>query len=146
MNILIDSREKHPYKFSGATCTKLDTGDYSIEGYEHLLSIDRKATVSELAGNLTEKRFAAELERMSLIKHSYLLLEFSLDDILKYPVGSDIPRSRWRYLRIKAPFIIAALTKITLSGVHVIYAGDRDNAIKIITAIFKNCEKMYGQK
>lgn len=144
--IIVDTREKQPYAFKeDFVVAKLDTGDYSIEGYENIFTVDRKATVSELAGNLTTARFKRELERMSKIKHSYLLLEFSFDDILRFPYGSDIPRKRWKYLKVKAPFIISALSTISLLyGVHVIYAGNRDNSFDILNSLLKNFRRQNG--
>lgn len=144
--IIIDSREKRPYTFETPyEVCKLDTGDYSLRGYEAVFTVDRKATVSELAGNLTTKRFKNELERMAKIPHSFLLLEFSFDDILRFPYGSDIPRKRWRYLKVKAPFIISALSTISIKyGVHVIYAGNRDNARDILLNLLKNFGRQNG--
>lgn len=142
-NIIVDSREKQPYTFKdNFIVAKLDTGDYSLEGYENVFTVDRKATVSELAGNLTTARFKKELERMKSFKHAYLLLEFSFDDILRFPYGSDIPRKRWKYLKIRPPFIISALSRISLEyGVHIIYAGNRDNARDILISLLKNLRK-----
>ena len=144
-NIIVDSREKQPYTFKdNFIVAKLDTGDYSLEGYENIFTVDRKATVSELAGNLTTARFKRELERMKSFKHAYLLLEFSFDDILRFPYGSDIPRKRWKYLKVRPPFIISALTRISLEyGVHIIYGGNRDNARDILTSLLKNFGKLY---
>mgnify|MGYP003403613170 CR=1 FL=1 len=141
--ILVDSREKLPYTFSTPfQVCKLDTGDYSLDGYSHIFTVDRKASVSELAGNLTQKRFKNELERMAKIPHSFLLLEFSFDDILRFPYGSDIPRKRWRYLKVKAPFIISSLSTISIHyGVQVIYAGNRDNARDILMGLFKAVQR-----
>lgn len=141
--ILVDTREKNPYVFDEETLTvKLDTGDYTLKGYEGLLAVDRKASVSELAHNLIEPRFKAELERLSQIKHSYLLLEFSLEDVVRYPVGSDIPKRRWRFIRIKPSFILSALSKITIKyGVHVILAGNRSNAKNMLDHILKHARQ-----
>lgn len=138
--ILVDSREKNPYIFKNEfhVC-KLDTGDYTLDGYPHMFAVDRKASVSELAHNLIEERFKNELERLALIPHSYLLLEFSIEDIIRYPIGSDIPKRRWRYIRIKAPFILSALTKISLKyGVHIVYGGNRPNSQLLLEHLMTN--------
>lgn len=136
---IIDTREKNPYPIENSISSKLDTGDYSLCGFEQIIAVDRKASVAELAHNLIEPRFKAELERLSKIPHSYLLLEFSLEDIVRYPIGSDIPKKKWRYIKIKAPFILAALSRITLKyGVHVIYAGNRENARYLLNLLFKH--------
>ena len=63
--VIRDTREKegHGWWFDenayciGTEKTKLDIGDYSIKDKEHILCIERKESVSELAGNCGEKRF-----------------------------------------------------------------------------------------
>jgi ERCC4-type nuclease len=46
--VLVDSREKFPFdfqsdsEFAGVEHIKLDTGDYSLKGSEHLICIERK--------------------------------------------------------------------------------------------------------
>ena len=102
-HVIKDTREKDGHGWwydenaycSGTTKAKVDIGDYAIEGMEHLLCIERKESVSELAGNCSEKRFFKELERMGTFPHSFLILEFSWADIERYPEGSSVPRSKW---------------------------------------------------
>jgi ERCC4-type nuclease len=76
--IIIDTREQHPWAFDNHVTAKrkLDTGDYSIEGLEDLLCIERKKSASEFANNIVESRFKDLIFRMSNIKYSFLLLEF----------------------------------------------------------------------
>lgn len=140
MVIIIDTREKTPLDFHAVetTVAKLDTGDYSLAGFEDQICIERKSSISELWGNIVEKRFWAELERMQQFKHRFLLLEFNFDDILRFPIGSDIPRRRWRYLRVKPPFVIKRLAEIQVDyNVPVIFAGSRENAAQIVLAILR---------
>lgn len=87
--------------------TKLDTGDYSIEGYEHLITIDRKATSGELYLNFGAGvgRFNDELARMALIPNSFFICSFPANDIITFPVNSGIPKSRWSKLRMRGPYL-----------------------------------------
>ncbi len=64
-NIIVDTREQQPWNFKtyGTVSQKLDTGDYSIEGLENLVAIERKKSVNEFATNITEKRFKDWVER-----------------------------------------------------------------------------------
>lgn len=67
---------KRPPNCDGTVCRKLDTGDYSLTGYEDILSIERKYGFSELWANLSERnRIEKEMERMSSIKHAYIIIE-----------------------------------------------------------------------
>ena len=85
--VIVDSREQYAWDFTfydkcdGIISTKLDTGDYSIEGLETVLTIERKRTTAEIAMNVGKdrKRFNAELERMSKFKYKYLICEFSFE-------------------------------------------------------------------
>jgi ERCC4-type nuclease len=83
LKIIIDTREQKPWEFPGHTTAvqKLDTGDYSVEGLEDVLCIERKQNTSEFAKNIIEKRYDDWTERMSKFKYKFLLLEFSLSDV-----------------------------------------------------------------
>ena len=99
--IRIDTREQKPLIFPsyvrvhyGGTShtlklnTKsvaLPTGDYSIEGYEDIVLVERKGSSSELFKNfctIDAKRANAAFGRLSLAKHAYLLAEISPSDFL----------------------------------------------------------------
>ena len=142
-NVIIDSREQTPWDLTSVcseiddiTVRKLITGDYAIEGLEDILCFERKASVSELANNITTKRFENELIRMSKIKYSFLMLEFNVDDILQYPIGSNIPRKIWSKLRVKSEFIMSSISRMQIKyGINVVFCGDASNAALIATNI-----------
>ena len=151
MNILIDTKEKIPYTFSSfATSaefihTNVHTGDYTIKGLEDIICIERKKNVAELAGNVTQPRFIKELKRMSEIKHSFLLLEFSYFDIDIYPEGSDLPKKVRRKLKIKGPYIMSFLANIPFQyGVHIYMCGNRDYAEHTTYKLLEKAYKHYG--
>jgi len=142
--VIIDTREKTPWEFEHpcieeTISKKLDTGDYSVEGMETSLCIERKRSVQEVAINVREPRFIEELKRMQTYKHRFIICEFSVDDIVKYPLGSKIPKSRWKNIRITGAFILKCIARFqTRYNVHVIFAGDTDNAILLATNIMKD--------
>ena len=88
--VIRDTREQEGYHFgefgacAGMIDQKLDTGDYSIIGLEDKICIERKGCVEELAQNLGSKKstFLREIDRMDAFPHKYMILEFSLDDLL----------------------------------------------------------------
>lgn len=138
--IIIDTREQQPWTFNNHTVAnrKLDTGDYSIEGLEDLLAIERKKSVSEFANNITESRFIDVVDRLSNIKYAFLLLEFDLEDVLIYPVGSTVPKKMWDKIKISPAFIIKHLLELQLNhNIKVIFCGDSHNAEKIAEFILK---------
>jgi ERCC4-type nuclease len=138
--IIVDTREQQPWEFEhyAVAHRKLDTGDYSIEGLEELLGIERKKSVSEFANNITESRFKDVVMRMSQLKYSFLLLEFDLNDILIYPIGSAVPKRMWDKIKISPAFILKHIIELQLNhNIKVVFCGDSDNAKKMAEHILK---------
>jgi predicted RNA-binding protein len=98
----------------------LETGDYSLEGYEDILSIERKENIAELWTNYSEReRFEDEMERMSRIKHAYIIIETSLS-------SDHLDLSPPQY-KTRAPgkSLIRWLTNITAkNNVKMMFAGE----------------------
>lgn len=84
--IIVDTREQKPWDFElhETTRAKLDVGDYSLEGMEHLICIERKASLVDFAQSIISERFERELRRMTH-KYRYLILDFDFDDMIRYP-------------------------------------------------------------
>jgi hypothetical protein len=138
--IIIDTREQQPWTFDNYATAhkKLDTGDYSIEGLETILGIERKKSVSEFANNIIESRFKDVVFRMSQLKYSFLLLEFDLEDILIYPVGSTVPKKMWDKIKISPAFILKHILELQLNhNIKVLFCGDSDSASKMAEHILK---------
>jgi ERCC4-type nuclease len=147
--IIQDSREQNPFYFRDyeVITRKLDTGDYSIDGFEDLVSIERKAGASELANNFVSKRFFDVLERLSKIKYSYIVVECSWEDILKYPVGSNIPSYKWKKIRIRSPFLLHKISEIqTKYNIHFMVCDNRDIAKGITLNILKRVWELHGKE
>jgi hypothetical protein len=138
--IIIDTREQQPWTFDNYAKAhkKLDTGDYSIEGLEHLLTIERKKSSSEFATNIVESRFKDVVMRLSQFKYSFLLLEFDLQDLLIYPIGSTVPKRMWDKVKITPSFLIKNIIELQLNhNIKVMFCGSASNAEKIAEFIFK---------
>lgn len=145
--IIIDTREQTPWEFGLHTTAhrKLDTGDYSIEGFESILAIERKKSVNEIATNITEPRFKDVLERMSHIPHRFMLFEFDLEDVYNYPVGSNVPKKMWDKLKISSKYIMKCLSQIQIKyGIHIIYCGCSENAEKMAVSLMKRVYEQYN--
>jgi ERCC4-type nuclease len=146
--IIVDTREQQPWEFNKMekTVAKLDTGDYSLQGLEEFFCIERKGSVSEFANNITEKRFKDVVERLSKVQHAFLLFEFNLEDILRYPVGSTVPKRMWSKLRISPKFILKHLNELQLlHNVKILFCGDAANAEKMALALMRKMYELYGQ-
>jgi len=149
-NVLIDNKEKTPWDFDGieyianANICHLNTGDYTIEGLEDILCIERKRSVAELAHNVMEKRFVKELERMSEFEYRFLILEFNFRHIEDYPIGSDIPKSKHKNIKVRGPFIMSFLAKIQVNyNIHVIPCGHRTYAEEVACNLMKTVYRKY---
>lgn len=147
--IVVDTREQMPWEFGYHTTSKkkLDTGDYSIEGMESLFTIERKMSVSEIATNITENRFKDVLNRLSKIPHAYMIMEFDIEDIYTFPVGSDIPKRLWDKLRVKGHYIMKVLLEASINhNIHILFCGDSANAERTASSLMKRIYEKYGKK
>lgn len=99
--VAIDTREQAPFAFRGlnsdahqkrkpllipTTRKTLHTGDYSIEGHEGEITIERKS-LEDLYGTLGQgrERFERELERMGSFRCAFVVIEASWMKILESP-------------------------------------------------------------
>ncbi len=150
-DVIVDTREqKNLWTFANYSEVenivekKLDTGDYAIVGLEDRLCIERKYDVGELAKNITEKRFERELERMSHFPHSFLILEFGLDEVNNYPNVSCIPKKVRSKIKIRGSYILKKLAEMSIIyGVSVIPCGHPKYAEEMVVSIMK---RVYEQK
>lgn len=131
--ILIDTREKQPCHFidvfkagkiKGTIRTKLDAGDYTIEGAKDLVVVERKKSLNELYNNFIpdemKERFWREMERMQYVKHKYLVVcqEWSaLYDSRNFPF---IKQNKEIAGRIIMSNVISLMNDF---GIQVIFAG-----------------------
>jgi ERCC4-type nuclease len=151
-SVIRDQQEKKNYwEFprssvcEGTTVQKLKTGDYTLKGYEDILSIERKWSTGEFATNINEARFFRELDRLELFAHPFLILEFDYDDILSFPANSEIPKYLWPKLKVTPNYMIKKLTEIDLNyKIKIIFAGQGRGAERA-EIIFKYMVQKYGR-
>lgn len=147
--IIIDTREQHPWEFPefAVANKKLDTGDYSIEGMENILCIERKNGIAEIANNITENRFKDVIERMSHYKHAFILIECDYDQLMNYPIGSDVPKRVWKQIKLTPAFIMKFLMELSVQhNIHVMFCGCPSWAEKTALSIMKRVYELYNGK
>jgi hypothetical protein len=103
--VVIDTREQHPYTFTGFTEDAgkqyrpvvihtvrqgLQSGDYAIQGAELLMSVERKS-LSDLFGTLTvdRERFERELDRLNQMMFAAVVIEAGWEAIWLGPQRSE---------------------------------------------------------
>jgi ERCC4-type nuclease len=96
--ILIDTREKTPFLFQGLrtdahdgarplavrTVTRgLPTGDYSVEGYDGQVAVERKS-LADFYGTIGQgrERFLRELDRLNAMEYALVVVEANWQEIL----------------------------------------------------------------
>lgn len=150
--VVKDSREKEGYYFSkfnnclGMVEEKLDTGDYTIKGLEDKICIERKGCVEELAINLGQQKYAFlnEIERMKSFTHKFIVLEFSLDDLIKFPDDTKIPADKKKTLKITGKYMLKCLMEFQLyEDIHVVFAGDKHTAFQFVSSVLKRLNEKY---
>ena len=137
MKILVDTREQQPWDFGIYGCETAaatqKTGDYTVEGYEDLIVIERKRSTGELAMNLGKKskQFEAEMERMLGFRYRYLICEFPSERFIEFPKGSTIPRKMWPKIPMNGKFMFSRLMKwCEHYGVEAIFCNNKGEAEK----------------
>jgi len=154
IKILVDSREQKPWEFSieentksgfitkitSSEVIKLDQGDYTVEGLEDKIIIERKSGLCELFVNYTpienKKRLEAEFVRMQGIKHKYIVIESNLD--------ADTMRMSLQQFKypIPASKIVAWILELELKyQVTPIFAGNAGK--KIARLLFDQAARLY---
>lgn len=84
--VIVDSREQKPYRFERMAVAALPTGDYSIQGLEGEVAIERKSRQDAYASlGSGRARFKRELERLSRLNYAAIVVESSLPEFLRPP-------------------------------------------------------------
>lgn len=133
LRFVIDSREKLPFSFSCQSVRrKLETGDYSVEGYENLMAVERKSLADFTHTVIHDfHRFAAELDRLAVIEFSAVVVEADLDAVLRGLKSQE--------LRTVTPAaLLGAATQITAHwNVPVQWCGSRAAARAFTEAMLR---------
>ena len=105
--IVIDTREQSAYTFANidprpqVIYKALSTGDYSLDGFEDRITIERKSLI-DLFGSTGQgrERLQREFERMADFEYAALVVEKGLGDIFKRkPAHSQMnPKAVFRTL------------------------------------------------
>lgn len=86
--IIVDTREQDAFKFEGLQTIrkKLDAGDYSLEGFEHRVSIERKSH-GDCWGSMSNGRgrFERCVKRLAQLDRAAIVIECSLSKLCERP-------------------------------------------------------------
>ena len=120
MTIVVDTREQTPWAFGRTTHRALTAGDYSVEGFESRIAVERKTLEDFVHSVIRDReRFKKELAKLAEFPHACVVVEAGLPDVLlsRYPSGAH-PHS-----------VFGAAVSICVDhGVPVFFCGDRQTA------------------
>jgi ERCC4-type nuclease len=137
--ITTDSREQEGYSFSCSSIKKkLDAGDYSIEGFEHKIAVERKS-MEDFVNTVIHgrKRFYKELCSLQNYEYACVVVEGSLRDLLaaNYQSGAH-PNS-----------LLGSAVAIYINfGIPVFFCGDRQSACRFTEEYLKRIHRKYNNE
>lgn len=135
--VIRDTREQKGWHFPvsppclGTVVGTLKTGDYTLKGYEDQFVIERKGSIAEFVENVVQQRFERELQRLEAFPHAFVVLEFTFDDIVNWPLTAAIPERAKQATRLTPQFIMKRFnefqimykTKFILAGEYGLYVA-----------------------
>jgi len=140
--IVIDTREQKPYSFNGSSVVKkLDTGDYSLEGYEDLVTVERKSLIDFLGCLFPHKnsktggwiRFEKELTRMVGFRYSCIVIEASWKHIVNGTYGRS---------QAHPNSVMGKIMKITVNfGIPIYFVGTHALGSEFVGRYLKRVEE-----
>tara|TARA_Y100000296_G_scaffold21208_1_gene25110 strand:+ start:5681 stop:6178 length:498 start_codon:yes stop_codon:yes gene_type:complete len=153
--VIKDTREQDGWTFSeydkcsGMEVDTLDTGDYTLKGFEEVVCIERKGCTSEIAMNLGRKKapFQAEMERMKDYPFSFIVCEFSMDDLLRYPDKSRVPYKARSKVKVTGKYLLKCVIEFQIwYNTKILFCDNRKNGFIVCNSIFKRLnEKFHGK-
>lgn len=122
--VVQDTREQKPWAFKNVIIKKLETGDYSLIGFEETHCVDRKGIITELAHNLTEKRFERECMRMKSMDRAIIIAEFEKRALSDWPENAGLTQDQKSKVKTSAKFLRKRLYYLQETyGIIFIFAG-----------------------
>jgi ERCC4-type nuclease len=123
--ILIDTREQLEYSFSiPAIRRKLDAGDYSIEGLEQEIAVERKSLDDFVSSVIHSRvRFQKELQKLAGYRAACVVVEAGVIDVLQ---------KRYRGEAHPNAVLGCALSIILDFGVPVFFCSNRQAACRFV--------------
>jgi ERCC4-type nuclease len=153
--VIKDTREQDGWSFSpydkclGMEIGTLNTGDYTLKGFEEVVCVERKACASEIAMTLGKKKgaFNAEMERMKDFPFSFLICEFDMADVLRYPEGSRVPRNLRAKVKVTGKYLLKCLLEFQVwYDTKIIFAGNKNNAFLVCNSLFKRLNELFHKE
>lgn len=134
--VVVDTREQRPFLFPNSgiqvVSATLQTGDYSIKGYEASVAIERKEYGDFLSCVARQRtRFMAEMERLASFRHRALVIETDY---------SSIAQGAHPHSKVRPSSAVGTIVRLVALGIPVVTAWDRKGAedftLRLLKRIF----------
>ena len=81
---------------------------------------------------------------MKEFPHKFIILEFSLSDLMMFPEGSNILEKDWNKVKISNKFMLRTLMEFQIhDDIHVIFCDSKKNAKWAVLSILKRMNELY---
>lgn len=137
--IIIDNREQRGWDFPLSKRACLRAGDYSLEGLEDQIAIERKS-IDDYVGTILRShvRFSKELEKLKTYRFAAVVVECSFSDIVAGRYTSDVSPSS------VIGMTVAMMVKYW--PVQFLFAGDRVEAQAFVGRLLARLDEKWGEK
>lgn len=140
VTIIVDTREQEPYSFDSrlvaAVRRALPAGDYSVEGLEECVAVERK-TLDDFVSTVihSRQRFRGELRKLSGYRAACVVVEAGLTDVIQ---------KRYRGEAHPNSVLGSALSIILDYGVPVFFCGNRQATCHFVQAYLLAAHARWG--
>lgn len=120
LEIVIDSQERYPWRFPGASTTrrKLPVGDYALRHDQRLACVVERKTRENFLGDLSQlKGLQQQLAELAAWPHAALVIEAQYRDF-----GDPARLGHWPAAHVQR--VLAELA-VLFPGVQIVFAGNR---------------------
>jgi ERCC4-type nuclease len=141
MIVLQDTRESRPWRFPSHVQVKkktLKTGDYTVEGYEESLCIERKS-LNDITSCLCKNelmRFTSQVKRMRQFKYRVIIVEADMADILNGKYRAPLPPMK----ALSGMLDVCLRFKVLL-----LFGGDAKSSAVLALEFFKSAIKQVDR-
>ena len=91
-----------------------------------------------------KKPFQAEMERMKDYNFSFIICEFGMDALLKYPEGSRVPKNARSKVRVTGKYLLKCLLEFQIwYDTKIIFCENKGNAFLVCNSLFKRLNELF---
>ena len=81
---------------------------------------------------------------MKEFPHRFIILEFSLSDLMNFPEGTNIPEEDWGKLKVTNKFMLRKIMEYQMyDDIHVMFCDSKKNAKWTVLSILKRVNELY---